>query len=139
MGSGWNEYRIDWVKRHGKNYHRQTFGCATGLALRGPGSGNRTRTAFTGLSYGALFSLFPAATADYYGVKKLGVNYGLVFTAWGLAGIIGPLMAGWVVDTTRSYDLSYKVCALLLVFAAGLSFFTSHPSQVRNTVLAVAK
>jgi OFA family oxalate/formate antiporter-like MFS transporter len=86
-------------------------------------------TAFTGLSYGALFSLFPAATADYYGVKNLGVNYGMVFTAWGLAGIIGPLVAGWVVDTTGSYNLSYIFCAALLVLAAGLSFFTAHPSK----------
>jgi len=86
-------------------------------------------TAFTGLSYGALFSLFPAATADYFGVKNLGVNYGMVFTAWGLAGVIGPLVAGWVVDTTGSYHYSYLFCAGLLVLAAGLSFFTAHPSK----------
>jgi len=90
-------------------------------------------TAFTGLSYGALFSLFPAATADYYGVKNLGVNYGMVFTAWGLAGIIGPLVAGWVVDTTGSYNYSYFFCAALLVLAAGLSFFTVHPSKERDS------
>ena len=36
-----------------------------------------------GLCYGALFSVFPVATAESYGIKNLGVNYGLVFTAWG--------------------------------------------------------
>jgi len=46
----------------------------------------------------------------------------MVFTAWGLAGIIGPLMAGWVVDATGSYHLSYIACAVLLVIAGGLSF-----------------
>lgn len=86
-------------------------------------------TALTGLSYGALFALFPSATADFYGIKNLGVNYGLVFTAWGLAGIIGPLLAGWVVDTTGSYHISYLVCAGLLIVASGLTFFTSHPQK----------
>lgn len=86
-------------------------------------------TAMTGLSYGALFSLFPAATADFYGIRNLGVNYGLVFTAWGLAGVIGPLLAGWAVDTTGSYQLSYLVCAVLLIIASGLTLMTKHPRQ----------
>jgi OFA family oxalate/formate antiporter-like MFS transporter len=42
-----------------------------------------------GLAYGSLFALFPSITADYFGVKNLGVNYGLVFTGWGIAGIVG--------------------------------------------------
>ena len=62
-------------------------------------------------------------------MKNLGVNYGLVFTAWGLAGIIGPLLAGWVVDTTGSYQISYLVCAGLLVVASGLTFITKHPNS----------
>ena len=86
-------------------------------------------TAITGLSYGALFSLFPAATADFYGIRYLGINYGLVFTAWGLAGVIGPLLAGWAVDTTGSYQLSYLVCAALLAVACGLTLITRHPRQ----------
>jgi OFA family oxalate/formate antiporter-like MFS transporter len=36
----------------------------------------------TGICYGALFALMPAATADFYGLKNLGVNYGLVFTSF---------------------------------------------------------
>ena len=95
-------------------------------------------TALTGLSYGALFSLFPSATAHFYGIRNLGVNYGLVFTAWGLAGIIGPLVAGWAVDTTGSYQLSYLVCAALLVIAGGLSFVTSRPLEA-EPALAPAK
>lgn len=74
--------------------------------------------ALTGLSYGALFSVFPAVTADYYGTKNLGVNYGLVFTAWGFAGVIGPLLAGRILDTTGSYQLSYILSAVLLILAS---------------------
>ncbi|MBI2163331.1 MAG: OFA family MFS transporter [candidate division NC10 bacterium] len=39
--------------------------------------------------YGTLLSVFPSTTADFFGTKNLGVNYGWVFTAWGVAGIVG--------------------------------------------------
>ncbi|MFZ5987843.1 MAG: L-lactate MFS transporter [Bacillota bacterium] len=79
--------------------------------------------ALTGLSYGALFSIFPVATAEYYGTKNLGVNYGLLFTSWGCAGVIGPLLAGRIYDSTGSYTISYIVSAVLLI-VAGLMTFT---------------
>jgi len=78
--------------------------------------------AVTGLSYGALFSLFPAAVAGNYGTKNLGVNYGLVYTAWGFAGVIGPLLAARILDLTGKYNVSYIVSAVLLVIAAALTF-----------------
>ena len=49
-------------------------------------------SAFTGLCYGTIFTLMPAATADFYGIRNLGVNYGLVFTAFGMAGVVGPML-----------------------------------------------
>lgn len=79
--------------------------------------------ALTGLSYGALFSVFPAATAEYYGTKNMGVNYGIIFTSWGCAGVIGPLLAGKIYDTTGSYTNAYIISAVLLIIA-GLMTFT---------------
>jgi OFA family oxalate/formate antiporter-like MFS transporter len=76
----------------------------------------------TGLSYGAAFALFPLATADYYGLRNLGGNYGLMFTAWGSAGILGPLVAGWAVDVTGVYVYGYMVAAVTLFGAFSLAF-----------------
>ena len=73
-----------------------------------------------GLAYGSLFALFPSITADYFGVKNLGVNYGLVFTGWGIAGIVGPVLGGLVVDKTGSYNGSYLVAGVLLIVATFL-------------------
>lgn len=73
-----------------------------------------------GLAYGALFALFPATTADYFGIKNLGVNYGIVFTSWGIAGIIGPILAGRVADLTGTYNTSYVVAGVMLLGAAML-------------------
>lgn len=75
-------------------------------------------SALAGLAYGALFALFPAATADLFGLKNLGVNYGLVFTGWGVAGIIGPIVGGLVADATGSYNISYVTSAVMLVIGA---------------------
>ncbi len=77
-------------------------------------------TIVTGICYGASFALFPLATADYYGLKHLGGNYGLVFTAWGFAGLLGPLAAGWAVDLTGTYSIAYMLSAATLVVALAL-------------------
>lgn len=71
--------------------------------------------AVAGLAYGALFTLFPATTADLFGVKNLGVNYGLVFTGWGIAGLSGPIIGGLVNDATGTYTISYIISGGLLV------------------------
>ncbi len=79
-------------------------------------------SAFTGLCYGTIFTLMPAATADSYGVKNLGVNYGLVFTAFGVAGILGPILGGRIRDLSGSYAASYVISAVMLLVGAGLAF-----------------
>ncbi len=68
-----------------------------------------------GLAYGALFALFPAATADFFGLRNLGVNYGLIFTGFGTAGIVGPIMGGMVADFTGKYTYSFLLAALMLL------------------------
>lgn len=71
--------------------------------------------AIAGLAYGSLFSLMPSVTADFFGVKNLGVNYGLVFSGWGIAAIIGPILGGLVVVKSGTYTASYIVSGVLLL------------------------
>lgn len=52
-----------------------------------------------GFNFGGNFALFPAATADFFGNKSLGSNYGWMFTAYGFAGILGPQLAGYFKDS----------------------------------------
>lgn len=83
--------------------------------------------AFTGLCYGTIFTLMPAATADFYGIKNLGVNYGLVFTGFGVAGVLGSRYGGMISDLFGSYSKAYTICAIMLFVAAGLAFATRAP------------
>jgi len=45
---------------------------------------------------------FPAATADYFGNKNVGTNYAWVFLAYGVAGIVGPQVAGLFKDAAEA-------------------------------------
>lgn len=78
--------------------------------------------AIIGFNYGANFSLFPSATGDFFGTKNLGVNYGLVFTSYGVGGLVGPIMAGYVFDVTGSYEIAFLVAGVLALVAAFMSF-----------------
>jgi len=76
-------------------------------------------TAFLGLSYGSLYTSFPTAVADLFGLDDFGVNYGMVFTALGLVGSIGPMAAAFLAELTASYNLSF----LLGLITSLLCFF----------------
>ncbi len=89
-----------------------------------------------GLAYGALFSLFPATTADFFGIKNLGVNYGLIFTGWGIAGVVGPLLGGIVADQTGNYTLSYIIAAGMLVLGAIMIKSVKTPQKQEELVTA---
>ncbi len=66
--------------------------------------------------YGGGLSLMPALTADYYGSKNLGVNYGLVFIGWGIAFFV-PQAAGYIKDLTGSLDYAFYLSGGLLLTA----------------------
>jgi MFS family permease len=80
-----------------------------------------------GACYGANLALFPAATYDFFGTKHGGVNYGLVFTAWGVGGALGNYAAGWIKDATGTFTPAYYVAAALLVVAAVLALTVKAP------------
>lgn len=74
-------------------------------------------SAVVGFSYGSCLSIFPATTADRWGTKNMGLNYGALFTAWGVGGVVGPMLAGKIADATGSYAGAYNFAGLLLMFA----------------------
>ncbi|MGA1237754.1 MAG: MFS transporter, partial [Limisphaerales bacterium] len=100
-----------------------------GSALASPGI-MALLSALIGANYGANLALFPSVTKDYYGLKNFGVNYGLVFTAWGLGGFMLSLLAGKVYDQTRTFNFAYYCSAVLLIAAAVVTFFVRPPTSI---------
>ena len=82
---------------------------------------------FAGLCYGSIFTLMPAATADFYGLKNMGVNYGILFTAFGVAGASGALLGGRVRDLFGNYSTAYVIMAVALLVAAAIAALTRAP------------
>jgi MFS transporter, OFA family, oxalate/formate antiporter len=76
--------------------------------------------------YGGGLALLPSYTADFYGPKNLGFNYGLVFIGWGL-GAFMPKLAGHIRDVTGKYDDAFYVAGILLLIAVALAFVTKKP------------
>jgi len=85
--------------------------------------------ALVGANYGSNLALFPSITKDYYGLKNFGMNYGLVFTAWGVGGFMLSQLAGKMYDATKSFNFAYFSAAGLLALAALMVFFVKSPQH----------
>ena len=79
--------------------------------------------------YGTLLSVFASTCADFYGTRHMGVNYGLLFSAWGVAGIVGPVIAGRVFDATGDYQQAFYIAAGLAVVALISLALARQPSR----------
>jgi OFA family oxalate/formate antiporter-like MFS transporter len=67
--------------------------------------------------YGAQGAVNPATVADFWGTRYAGTNYGLLFTAWGVAGIIGPTIGGVLFDKYKNYEAAFYAAAILAAIA----------------------
>jgi MFS transporter, OFA family, oxalate/formate antiporter len=67
--------------------------------------------------YGTQLSVNGSATSDFWGTKNAGINYGMLFTAWGVAGIIGPRIGGVLFDKYKDYQAAFTWAAGLAVVA----------------------
>jgi OFA family oxalate/formate antiporter-like MFS transporter len=83
-------------------------------------------------AYGAMISVYPSAVGDFYGLKNMGFNYAILFTAWGIGGVIGPVLAGYILDQTGGYHTAFIVAAVLCFFAAVLGWLLKPPAPRTN-------
>ena len=77
-----------------------------------------------GFCFGGNFALFPSSTADFFGTKNVGNNYGFVFTAYGIAGVFGPILAGTIVEQTGGYGQAFTILGILAFVAVILAIIT---------------
>ena len=111
------------------------FGLALGLIVG---------ASVIGFNYGGIFALFPAITADYFGDKQVGRNYGWVFTAYGVAGILGPLLAGVFKDSAAeggspvAWMTPFIIAGVACLLGALIMLFTQAPGEKSRTRLGGA-
>jgi OFA family oxalate/formate antiporter-like MFS transporter len=76
---------------------------------------------FVGFCYGGCLGVCPAQVVDLYGPKVMGTVYAVVMLAHGLAGQIGPFLAGWARDVTGGFVPG--LVGTVIAIAAGLVAF----------------
>ncbi|MGL1861977.1 MAG: OFA family MFS transporter [Pseudodesulfovibrio sp.] len=77
--------------------------------------------AFIGFNFGGNFALFPTMTADIFGAKNVGLNYPFVFLAYGVGGIGGPILGGFLGDM-GNFPLAFTTCGVLCLLGSVLTW-----------------
>ncbi len=77
--------------------------------------------------YGTQLSVNASTTSDFWGTKNAGINYGMLFTAWGVAGIIGPYIGGQLFDKFKNYQAAFTTAAVLSAVALVFAFLVKPP------------
>ncbi len=86
-----------------------------------------------GFNFGGNFALFPTITADTFGAKYVGQNYGWVFLAYGVGGVLGPIMGGKLGDM-GNFPLAFTICGVLCIVAAVIAAMVKpaqHPATAK--------
>jgi len=82
-----------------------------------------------GFSFGGALAMMPAFTADFFGTKNIGNNYGWVFSAYGAAGILVVTIGAKVRAATGAWTSVFYILAAMSAVVAVLAFFTKAPGQ----------
>jgi MFS transporter, OFA family, oxalate/formate antiporter len=82
--------------------------------------------------YGTQLSVNGAAAADFWGTRNAGMNYGLLFSAWGVAGVIGPRIGGVLYDKYHNYQAAFYAGAALAAVALVCELAAGQPGKVRT-------
>ena len=78
---------------------------------------------FIGVNYGANLALFPSMAKDLWGLKNFGMNYGVLFTAWGVGGLVFPKLQQTLTANSGGSFQSSLVCAGILLLGGALLTF----------------
>ncbi len=79
--------------------------------------------------YGGGLALMPSYTADFFGPKNLGMNYGLVFLGWG-GGFFMTRLGGTIEDITGSLTWAFYMSAVVLIIGVIVARVTKRPMHV---------
>ncbi len=84
------------------------------------------------LCYGGGFGTMPAFAADYFGAEHVGSIYGLMLTAWGVAGVLGPTLMARLREQSGHYDQGLRWIAGLMLVSAAIPLLVRPPTRLHN-------
>jgi len=84
--------------------------------------------ALIGFNFGGNFALFPTITADTFGAKNVGQNYPFVFLAYGVGGILGPILGGKMGDL-GNFPLAFTISGIAVLIGTLLTIVVKPASK----------
>ncbi len=87
---------------------------------------------FVGFCFGSFMGVYPGFTAEQFGLKNNGVNYGIMFIAFGVAGVAGPMIMTKKFAATGSYSGAILIALAIAVAGLVLSFVYRAMSKAKK-------
>jgi OFA family oxalate/formate antiporter-like MFS transporter len=96
-----------------------------------------------GLSFGGVMGTFPSITADLFGPKFMGVNYGIMFSGYAIAAFFGPRIGASIAensggDFTRAFYIALAICVVGIVLAIWFKFASAKKTTVKTLKKKIA-
>lgn len=88
--------------------------------------------------YGTQLSVNGSTASDFWGTKNAGINYGMLFTSWGVAGIIGPMVGAALRKSSGSFKSPFYVAAGLAVVALVCELLAKKPATPATSEVKAA-
>ncbi|WP_145089380.1 OFA family MFS transporter [Sporomusa sp. KB1] len=87
------------------------------------------------LCYGGLIGIYPSIAADMFGMKNLGLNYGILITGYSIAGFVGPRLAAAIKEAEGDYTRAFLIAALFGICGGILALAVFWQSKKRDSLL----
>ena len=111
-----------WTREH-DDLHVHAAGALSGRRGRrsdkAPARGSRRRSCAVYFTWGQIYSLFPSTSGDYFGTKHATSNYAVLYTAKGVASIIGGWVGALLSEQSGSWAMGFYGSAVMALIAAG--------------------
>jgi len=93
---------------------------------------------FIGFNYGSNLTLFPSFAKDYWGFKNYGLNYGVLFSAWGVGGLVMGRVSEMMNAQPGGLNKSFILAGSCLAMGTVITFFLREKKAVTVEATALA-
>jgi OFA family oxalate/formate antiporter-like MFS transporter len=83
-------------------------------------------------TWGEIYSLFPATSADYFGTRHATSNYAVLYTAKGTASILGGYVGALLYERSGSWATGFYGSAVMALVAAGIAYGLRNARQAER-------
>ncbi|HKL42816.1 MAG TPA: OFA family MFS transporter [Clostridia bacterium] len=85
-------------------------------------------------SFGGFLAVYPTITSDFFGVKTLGANYGVVYQAYGIAALVGPIIKG----SATGFSQTFLIAAGFAIAGGLITFVMKSPEEESSSTIMAA-